>query len=127
MTEYQRLKIFLNKIGISQAELADMFGIDRSTMSKMLNGKLRLQIDLLQKLHYKFFLNLNWLLCGTGKMRYDMNDNELDFIEEQNKNNKYNECLEKYIKVLEELNDLRKKVEFLLEKHSDINFNKNNP
>lgn len=126
MTEYQRLKIFLNKIGISQAELADMFGIDRSTMSKMLNGKLRLQIDLLQKLHYKFFLNLNWLLCGTGKMRYDVNDNELDIIEEQNKNNKYNECLEKYIKVLEELNDLRKKVEFLLEKHSDINFNKNN-
>lgn len=126
MTEYQRLKIFLNKIGISQAELADMFGIDRSTMSKMLNGKLRLQIDLLQKLHYKFFLNLNWLLCGTGKMKYDINDNEVNFVEDQNKNEKYSECLEKYVKVLEELNDLRKKVEFLLEKHSDINFNKNN-
>jgi len=126
MTEYQRLKIFLNKIGISQAELADMFGIDRSTMSKMLNGKLRLQIDLLQKLHYKFFLNLNWLLCGTGKMKYDINDNEVNFVEDQNKNEKYSECLEQYVKVLEELNDLRKKVEFLLEKHSDINFNKNN-
>jgi len=126
MTEYQRLKIFLNKIGISQAELADMFGIDRSTMSKMLNGKLRLQIDLLQKLHYKFFLNLNWLLCGTGKMKYDVNDDNINIVEEQNKKDRYNECLEKYVKVLEELNDLRKKVEFLLEKQSQQESNKNN-
>jgi transcriptional regulator with XRE-family HTH domain len=57
------LKEMREKKGFSQDELAEAMGINRSTISKIENGKFNLSIDYLSK--FFWFLNLEFQLTET--------------------------------------------------------------
>ena len=61
----------------------------------------------LQKLHHKYYLNLNWILCGAGKMKYNKDESSL-IIEDPSA--EYSNFKDKYIDALEEIRDLQNKI-----------------
>lgn len=71
MTFSQRLNKVLNLMQISQREFAKRLDIDKSKASRLLNGIGSPDLELLQKMRIQFAINLEWLICGIGKMRID--------------------------------------------------------
>jgi transcriptional regulator with XRE-family HTH domain len=63
----ERITEFLIKEGISPAEFADKIGVQRSSVSHVLNGRNHPSASFIQKIleHYKT-LNPRWLLLGEG-------------------------------------------------------------
>ena len=64
-----RITQFLNREGISPAEFADKIGVQRSSVSHVLNGRNYPSASFIQKMldSYKT-LNPRWLLLGEGAM-----------------------------------------------------------
>lgn len=65
----QRLKKFLNVIGMPQAELAKRLSNPRQNISKYINGTLNIQ-NITADLH-EIGCNLTWLFTGEGSMFAD--------------------------------------------------------
>ena len=65
----ERFKQLRERLKISQNLMAQKIGTDQASLSKIENKKLGLTVDNIQKLHTEFSINLNWLLCGSGKMK----------------------------------------------------------
>jgi transcriptional regulator with XRE-family HTH domain len=61
----QNIKEIREKRGYSQDELAEIMEVNRSTISKIENGKFSFSIDYLSK--FSFFLNFDLTLIDTGK------------------------------------------------------------
>ncbi len=114
MTENQRLRHFIKKLGLKQIDVAGEIGEDTSSLSKMLTGKLQLQLDMLQKMHFKYYLNLNWILCGSGKMRYT-DDEKTRITEEKDASSEYVGYKDKYLEALEEIRKLQGKLAWYIE------------
>lgn len=64
----QRLKRVFDNLEFSQVHFSEMVGTRQSILSRILSGKVGMSIDIMQNLHNKFHINLNWLICGSGKM-----------------------------------------------------------
>lgn len=64
-----RLRLFIDREGISQIELAESLGKDPSAISKYCAGKLAIPHQVLKTLHLKYRLNFNWFFMGTGTMK----------------------------------------------------------
>jgi transcriptional regulator with XRE-family HTH domain len=75
-----RLELYLKSKNISQDELAILSGVTRQTINNIVNGKTPASSDLLIKMAKSYDdLNINWLLCGQGKMVYeDVQDEKYD-------------------------------------------------
>ena len=64
-----RILNFLESEHISPAEFADKIGVQRSSMSHILNGRNQPSAAFIQKMLHAFpFVNSRWLLIGEGKM-----------------------------------------------------------
>jgi hypothetical protein len=89
------------------------------------NDKKKIGIALLENLHKKLSINLNWLICGTGKMKLDnyeekqeqitkLNEPEASYNRNEAMSNLLIESLSKQVKLLEDDNDrLREKLSVL--------------
>lgn len=69
-----RLKLYMDHIGLPISQFADTAQIPRPTLSQILSGRNRkISNELLEKLHSAFpRLNVSWLLFGDGEM--EIND-----------------------------------------------------
>ncbi|MDP4207632.1 MAG: helix-turn-helix transcriptional regulator [Bacteroidota bacterium] len=65
----QQLAKAIKAMKYSQVEFASKLGIDKSKMSRLVNGNSEPELELLQKMKHIFDLNLNWLICGSGQMK----------------------------------------------------------
>ena len=67
-----RLQQFLSAENITQAQLADMLGVARASVSHILAGRNKPGFDFIQSLSRSFpDLNLEWLINGKGRMYKD--------------------------------------------------------
>jgi len=64
-----RLEAILKHEGLSQAEFAEILGIQRTTVTHLLKGRNQPSTDVVTRIHQRFpFVNLSWLLTGEGEM-----------------------------------------------------------
>lgn len=65
-----RLKLFMDKIGVSNSEFADKCGIPRPTLSQLITGRNKKVSDVLVGQIHKQYpsLSIVWLLFGEGEM-----------------------------------------------------------
>jgi len=76
MTE--RIKELILKEGLSPGSFADAIGVQRSSISHILNGRNNPSLDMIIKMLQKFpGLNSEWLLMGIGDM-YDKKENTVN-------------------------------------------------
>lgn len=98
MTVNERLKILVKELGIKQAELAELWEVDRSLVSKILHGKSKIQVEMLQLIHIKYGVNLNWVFTGMGSMKKDDSQSSIqkftEFMDMSDFQSKYIEVLE---------------------------------
>lgn len=67
MTDIQlRLKDFRLKLGFTQEQFAKIFGVDRTTYSKIEKGKYEPPLKYVEILHNEYNLNPEWLISGNG-------------------------------------------------------------
>lgn len=53
----------------TQEAFAELIGISRDTLAQIETKKQNPSYDLLRNLHHKCDIDLNWLICGSGKMK----------------------------------------------------------
>ena len=65
-----RIKLFLQKMGISTSAFADVCGIPRPSFSQLLNGRnKKVSNEVIDKIHVAYpELNMMWLMFGDGEM-----------------------------------------------------------
>ena len=101
MSFKQRFTKLIETLNLKQVELAEKLGVHKSTISKLVNGNIEPNLELLQNLRLKFGININWLVAGTGKMKEDYSLEESKPL--QVSEPKPNLLQDKYINSLEEL------------------------
>jgi transcriptional regulator with XRE-family HTH domain len=67
-TTGQRLKHIINLLNLTQSEVADRFGINRSLLSQIYNDKQQISKLFMYALKAEFNINPAWLLTGEGEM-----------------------------------------------------------
>lgn len=82
-----RLKLFISTLLITDAEFADRCGISRSSLSLFLSGKNKKLSDIfITQIHEVYpELSINWLLFNEGEMLVKNSAEEIDNIEDLNK------------------------------------------
>lgn len=70
------LREVLYNLGITQAQLADEVGLSRQQVSNIMNGKSSITQELMEFLHCKYDVNINYLLFGKGNM-FNVKSDEL--------------------------------------------------
>lgn len=77
-----RIKLLIDKLGITNSTFADKCGISRATLSQMLTGRNKKISDvIISQIHHAFpNLSIMWLLFNEGKMwiHDDGSENEFD-------------------------------------------------
>jgi len=72
----ERIKIWMNKINISQTNLAENIGVNKATISHIMSGRNKPSIDFFIKLkEYYTDLDLNWIISGQ-KTPYSKSSNK---------------------------------------------------
>lgn len=75
-----RLKEVRNYLNLSQVDFADVLEQEQANISRWESGKIKdIPSGIMQILHNKYGININWLLNGSGQM----------LLNEKPKNNKY--------------------------------------
>jgi transcriptional regulator with XRE-family HTH domain len=65
----ERIRKFMEYMGISPSELADTIGVQRSNITHVLNGRNKPSFQFIEKMLQIYpELNAKWLLLGTGTM-----------------------------------------------------------
>ena len=73
----ERIKIWMNKINISQTNLAENIGVNKATISHIMSGRNKPSIDFFIKLkEYYNDLDLNWIISGQ-KTSYSKSSSKL--------------------------------------------------
>lgn len=67
--ENDRLKLFIEREGITQKDLVELSGKDQAQVSRIINGKLKVPLALVKKLHIKYKLNYTWFFHGTSTVK----------------------------------------------------------
>ena len=83
---HERLKNWMEKEDLKSSELADIIGVNRSTISHILSGRNKPSIDFLEKLLYNYpTINANWLITGIGNMKITGSNQEISINKEIDK------------------------------------------
>ena len=73
----ERIKIWMNKINISQTNLAENIGVNKATISHIMSGRNKPSIDFFIKLkEYYTDSDLNWIISGQ-KTSYSKSSSKL--------------------------------------------------
>ena len=67
-TTGEKLKKILSDKNLTQADLSNITGISRQTMSSIINNASKPNWEFLSILNTKLNVNLNWLIADTGNM-----------------------------------------------------------
>ncbi len=68
-----RISAIITKKGLTPTQFADQVGIQRSTLSHILNGRNKVSTEIVTKIHHKMpEISINWLLFGEGDMYADV-------------------------------------------------------
>jgi transcriptional regulator with XRE-family HTH domain len=73
----QRVTKFRNLLRITQEDFANNLDVDRSHIANLEVAKVFPNFVMLQNIHNKYGINLNWLICGSGKMKMNESDNNI--------------------------------------------------
>ena len=65
---YIQLKKFFKRQGITQAEIAELYGTTQAYINQLLNGRAPIGKSTAVKLHDLYGLSVAWLLTGDGNM-----------------------------------------------------------
>jgi transcriptional regulator with XRE-family HTH domain len=76
MSISQRLVKIRKTYDCTQAEFAKMLDTNGQSIADVENDKKKIGITLLEKLHTKLSINLNWIVSGTGKMKIEYGEKE---------------------------------------------------
>ncbi|GAF02390.1 helix-turn-helix domain-containing protein [Saccharicrinis fermentans] len=77
----QRLQTLLATEKIVSSRFADIVGVNRSSISHLLNGRNNPSLEFLQKVLVKFpHINPDWLLLGQGSMYRNNKDNKANTV-----------------------------------------------
>lgn len=89
MSDSERIIVILEKLGISQKELANRIGLKPNTISMIKLGKKKLTERNMQVISKEFNINLEWIKTGEGEFRAEKDIDVLqyvfDVIKENNK------------------------------------------
>lgn len=106
METAHRLKTYIDYLGLTSSQFADMASIPRPTLSQLLTGRNKsISTDLVSKIHEAFpELNIAWLLFSEGDM---VNDANIQFSTAQNAEieNQNTNLFSKNQLLTEEIND----------------------
>lgn len=69
MSINQRVKYVRTQLTKTQEQFSEFIGITRDALAKIETGKQNITIDVLLNMHNKCGINLNWLICGSGKIK----------------------------------------------------------
>jgi len=111
MTISQRIKIIREKKKLTQDQFASKLGVSRFKVYDYESGRSLPGIEILEKLHMTFSINLNWLIANTGKMYlndYETSPSEVKVLEEIR--DRYNRVLESAYLLGEENKELKDKL-----------------
>jgi transcriptional regulator with XRE-family HTH domain len=72
----ERFKSIRKDLNANQESFGINLGTNQVSIAEIENGKKNPNLDILVVLHKKFQVNLNWLICGTGLIKYDYQDAE---------------------------------------------------
>lgn len=64
----ERIKLLRKALDCNQKEMCELLDLSQSNLAKIENGMLFPGFELMNKLHEKFNLNIDWLITGTGEM-----------------------------------------------------------
>lgn len=68
-----RIQQIMDHKKMTAAQFADKVGIQRSTLSHILNGRNNVSTEIVSKIHYTFpDLNINWLMFGEGDLNQSL-------------------------------------------------------
>lgn len=67
-TTGEKLKIILKDKNLTQADLSNIVGISRQTMSSIMNNVSKPNWEFLTVLNTQLKVNLNWLIADNGNM-----------------------------------------------------------
>lgn len=73
MTINERIKQARETLKLTQEELAAKLKIGQSTIADVEKGRIYPNKNYVKGLHEIFDIDLNWLICGSGKMRSQYN------------------------------------------------------
>lgn len=98
----------------TQEIFAKKLDYTREGISRVESGGIFLPPDIVKNLHLKFNINLNWLLCGIGKMKIEGHNVGDDTLVVNEPGNDYNNFKNKYIQAIEEKSELEKELRWYL-------------
>ena len=112
----QRFKQIRIKMNCTQAQFADMLDTNPQSITDIESGRKKPNENLLEKLHTKLSVNLNWLICGTGKMQeifpskaYILGEPEACYGSDSNLKDMLIESLKDQVQILKADNERLKK------------------
>ena len=77
----ERIKMVMDREGLTPAKFAEEIGIQRSAMSHIMNGRNNPSLDVLVKILERFtYVDSDWLLFGKGNMMRSQVQNEPDLF-----------------------------------------------
>ena len=74
MTLKERFKSIRKDLNLNQESFGANLGTNQVSIAEIELGKKQPNFDVLTVLHRKFLVNLNWLITGTGLIKYDYQD-----------------------------------------------------
>lgn len=120
MSIRERFKKIRKIEGKTQAEFAVSLNTNQQSIADIENGRKALQVDIMENLHNKYNYNLNWLVCGSGKMKEYSMEGQVNEPESDYKKNdiplmqRIIDAQDKTIKAFEDrMKDLTKQVDDL--------------
>lgn len=90
----ERIKVIIDKEGMSQGQFADFIGVNRPTLSHILAGRNNPSMEVVMKIHQAFpRINVVWLLDGKGTYEGDAIE---DYPEESLLEDKFADKVDNY-------------------------------
>lgn len=110
MSVKDRFRKIREHLKLTQEDLSTALGSTRAVIGDIERGKSFPNPSILTSLHFKYNVDLNWLICGSGKMKHSqVLPVEVDGPSE------YYPDKDKYIQVLETNMELHKEIKLLKE------------
>lgn len=107
---YDRLKEYIDYLDITINKFEQNINVGRGSILRAISGKSGVNADTILKIYDKYHtLNFDWLITGRGEMLYENDKN----LQANDKNQSYDSI--DVVKILMELNDVRKRVEDMMD------------
>ena len=74
ITIRERFRLIRKSFSLNQETFGSDLGTNQVGITDIERGKKNVSIEILEILHTRFFINLNWLICGTGDIKHNYSD-----------------------------------------------------